>query len=419
VSAASQQEPAASTPAGPVRPAVVAVDSLSKTFSIPHQQATTLKERILHPRASARHKRLEALRDVSFEVEQGEFFGIVGRNGSGKSTLLKCLAGIYEPTEGSVDVRGRLGTFIELGVGFNPELAARDNVLVNATMLGLSRKEAAAAYPRILEFAELEEFKDLKLKNYSSGMHVRLAFSTAIQIETDVLLVDEVLAVGDSAFQQKCYEQFQRLKDEGRTILFVTHDMNAVSRFCDRAMLLERGNVVAIDDPVVIGRRYHELNFNRTDRAEPAEGEERYGDQAEAEIADVWFEQPTGARQEALLSGERADICLEVWTRETLRTPSFNVELRNEAGLPLFVASSQYQDDLPEQLEGGRRYLVRLSFECLLGPGRYGCTPALLRGLGAEDIVDLRPGLASVMVHAVDATGGLVALPHTFAVDGL
>jgi ABC-type polysaccharide/polyol phosphate transport system ATPase subunit len=418
VSAASQQEPAASTPTGPVPSAAVAVASLSKTFSIPHQQATTLKERILHPRASARHKLLEALRDISFEVGQGEFFGIVGRNGSGKSTLLKCLAGIYAPTEGTVDVRGRLGTFIELGVGFNPELAARDNVMVNATMLGLSRKEAAAAYPRILEFAELEEFRDLKLKNYSSGMHVRLAFSTAIQIETDVLLVDEVLAVGDSAFQQKCYEQFQRLKDEGRTILFVTHDMNAVSRFCDRAMLLERGDVVAIDDPVAIGRRYHELNFNRGGRSEPAAGEERYGDQAEAEIADVWFEQPAGARQEALLSGERADICLEIWTRETLRTPSFNVELRNEAGLPLFVASSQYQDDLPEQLEGGRRYMVRLSFTCFLGPGRYACTPSLLRGLGAEDIVDLRPGLASVMVHAVDATGGLVALPHTFAVEG-
>ena len=172
-------------------------------------------------------------------------------------------------------------------------------------------------------------------------MQVRLAFSTAIQIETDVLLVDEVLAVGDSAFQQKCFEQFQRLKDEGRTIVFVTHDMNAVSRFCDRAMLLERGDMVAIDDPVVIGRRYHELNFNRSEKSAPAEGEERYGDQAEAEIADVWFEQPAGARQEALLSGERADICLEIWTRETLRTPSFNVELRNEAGLPLFVASSQ------------------------------------------------------------------------------
>ncbi len=415
MSAASQQEPAASTPAGPMRPAAVAVDALSKTFSIPHTQASTLKERVLHPRASARHKLLEALQDISFNVPQGEFFGIVGRNGSGKSTLLKCLAGIYEPTLGSVDVRGRLGTFIELGVGFNPELAARDNVMVNATMMGLSRKEAAARFPDILAFAELEEFKDLKLKNYSSGMHVRLAFSTAIQIETDVLLVDEVLAVGDSAFQQKCYEQFQRLKDEGRTILFVTHDMSAVARFCDRAMLLERGRMVAIDDPLAIGRRYHELNFNRRD-SRPPEGEERYGDRAEAEIAEVWFEQPAGARQEALLSGAQAHVCMEVWTRETLRTPIFNVELRNESRQPLFVASSQYHADMPDELQAGRRYRVRLSFDCLLGPGRYFCTPAVLRGLAAEDIVDLRPKLTSVMVHAVDATGGLVALPHEFTV---
>jgi ABC-type polysaccharide/polyol phosphate transport system ATPase subunit len=419
VSAASQQEPAASTPAGPVRPAAVAVDALSKTFSIPHQQATTLKERVLHPRASARHKLLQALRDVSFEVPQGEFFGIVGRNGSGKSTLLKCLAGIYAPTSGTVDVQGRLGTFIELGVGFNPELAARDNVMVNATMLGLTRKEAADAFPAILEFAELQEFKDLKLKNYSSGMHVRLAFSTAIQMETDVLLVDEVLAVGDSAFQQKCFEQFQRLKDEGRTILFVTHDMNAVKRFCDRAMLLERGDVVLIDDPVSVGRRYHELNFKRTDSAGPQEGEERYGDQREAEITSVWFEQPAGTRQDALLSGQGADICIEIWTREELRDPTFNVELRNEAHLPLFVASSQYHDDLPEVLEAGRRYVVRLSFQCLLGPGRYSCTPVLLRGAGAADIVDLRPEFGSIMIHAVDATGGLAMLPHEFSVQEL
>jgi ABC-type polysaccharide/polyol phosphate transport system ATPase subunit len=394
----------------------VAVNSLSKTFSIPHQQASTLKERVLHPLRSSSHRELQALTDVTVQVPKGEFFGIVGRNGSGKSTLLKCLAGIYEPTTGSVDVQGRLGTFIELGVGFNPELAARDNIMVNATMMGLTRREAAARYDAILDFAELQEFRDLKLKNYSSGMHVRLAFSTAIQIETDVLLVDEVLAVGDSAFQQKCYEQFQRLKDEGRTILFVTHDMGAVARFCDRAMLLERGRIVAVDDPVAIGRRYHELNFNRADAA-PAAGERRYGDQREAEIVDVWFEQPATERREALLTGAEACVCLEVWAREGMREPTFNVELRNEAGLPLFVASSQYAKDIPAVLEPGGRYVVRIAFDCLLGPSRYSCTPSILRGLGAEDIVDLRSDFASVMVHAVDATGGLVELPHRFTVE--
>jgi ABC-type polysaccharide/polyol phosphate transport system ATPase subunit len=396
---------------------VVSVDALSKTFSIPHQQASTLKERVLHPLRSAQHDELEALREVSFEVGRGEFFGIVGRNGSGKSTLLKILAGIYEPTFGRVAVQGRLGTFIELGVGFNPELAARDNVMVNATMLGLSRKEAAARFPSIMEFAELEEFKDLKLKNYSSGMHVRLAFSTAVQIETDVLLVDEVLAVGDIAFQQKCFEQFQRLKDEGRTILFVTHDMGAVARFCDRAMLLERGRQVEIGDPVEIGRLYHELNFNRPEAAAHT-GERRYGDREEAEIARVWFEQD-GEVQDALLAGDPASVCLEVWTRTELRSATFNVELRNEAGLPLFIASSQYQEDLPQLLQADRRYVIRLAFDCMLGPGRLTCTPSILRGIGAEDIVDLRADVASVMVHAVNATGGLAALPHRFDVEPL
>ena len=233
----------------PAREAAVRVDSGHKTFRIPHQQYHTLKERALHPFRSRTFDELHALDDVSLSVPRGEFFGIVGRNGSGKSTLLKCLAGIYEPTRGTVQVHGRLATFIELGVGFNPELAARDNVIINATMLGLSRREAAARYEAILAFAELEQFADLKLKNYSSGMHVRLAFATAVQVDADVLVVDEVLAVGDAAFQQKCYEQFHRLKAEGRTILFVTHDMSAVERFCDRALLLERGAMRALGDP--------------------------------------------------------------------------------------------------------------------------------------------------------------------------
>ena len=186
----------------------------------------------------------------------GEFFGIVGRNGSGKSTLLKCLAGIYQPDGGTIEIRGRLSPFIELGVGFNPELTARDNVIINAIMLGLyAQAGARSASTSIVAFAELEEFMDLKLKNYSSGMQVRLAFSVAIQVEADIVLIDEVLAVGDAAFQQKCFDEFIRIKEEGRTIVFVTHDMGAVERFCDRAMLMDRGRVVEIGDPADIARR--------------------------------------------------------------------------------------------------------------------------------------------------------------------
>jgi ABC-type polysaccharide/polyol phosphate transport system ATPase subunit len=396
----------------------VTVENVSKTFRVPHQQASTLKERVLHPFRSTTFDRLEALKDISFEVAEGEFFGIVGRNGSGKSTLLKCLAGIYQPTAGQLAVTGRVATFIELGVGFNPELAARDNVLINATMLGLSRKQAAERFDDIIAFAELEQFLELRLKNYSSGMHVRLAFSTAVQLDADVLIVDEVLAVGDAAFQQKCYEEFWRMKDEGKTILFVTHDMGAVARFCDRAMLLERGEMVDLGDPTEIGRAYHELNFNRP-RTLRSEDGRRHGDQREAEVTGVWFEQPVGSRAEALLTGDPVAVCVEVGARMDLPDAIFQVTLRDESHRAVFIAHSQFQEDLDSRLEGGRRYVVKLFFDCHLGPGRYEVTPALLRGESAEEIVDLRDGLASIMVHAVHSTGGVVELPHRFTVEPL
>ena len=256
--------PAVSTESTPVpdpAPPALRADRLSKTFRIPHRQVSTLKERVLHPFQARSFEELHAVDEVSFDVAEGEFFGIVGRNGSGKSTLLKCLAGIYEIDSGDVEVRGRLSPFIELGVGFNPDLTARENVLINAIMLGLTRREARERFDDIVRFAELEQFLDLKLKNYSSGMHVRLAFSVAIQVNADILLVDEVLAVGDAAFQQKCFDEFHRLKAEGRTIVFVTHDMGAVERFCDRAMLLDRGAVTEIGAPRRIARAYNELNF--------------------------------------------------------------------------------------------------------------------------------------------------------------
>src|SRR5580698_5853355 len=270
---AATPAPSPSTPAPAARggPAAVSIEGVSKTFRLPHQQYSTLKERALHPFRSTTYDELRAVDDVSVEIAQGEFFGIVGRNGSGKSTLLKCLAGIYHTDEGELRVRGRLSPFIELGVGFNPDLTARDNVMINAIMLGLTRRQARERFDDIIAFAELEEFLDMKLKNYSSGMHVRLAFSVAIQVDAEVLLIDEVLAVGDARFQQKCFDQFQRLKREGRTILFVTHDMGAVERFCDRAVLLDKGKMLGLGEPAVIARRYNELNFGATIHAPSSE----------------------------------------------------------------------------------------------------------------------------------------------------
>jgi ABC-type polysaccharide/polyol phosphate transport system ATPase subunit len=243
---------------------VITATEVSKSFRLPHQRYSTLKERALHPFRTRTSDELRALDRVSLTVRRGEFFGIVGRNGSGKSTLLKCLAGIYDADSGTIEIEGKLSPFIELGVGFNPDLTARDNVLINAILLGLSRRDARRRFDEIIAFAELDEFIDLKLKNYSSGMHVRLAFSVATQVDADVLLVDEVLAVGDAAFQQKCFAQFQSLKAAGRTIVLVTHDMRAVERFCDRAMLIERGQVLDIGDPHEIALAYNEINFGRS-----------------------------------------------------------------------------------------------------------------------------------------------------------
>ncbi len=239
----------------------VSVDGVSKAFRLPQEQVHTLKERVVHPLRRRSFDRLHALRDVSLEVRTGEFFGIVGRNGSGKSTLMKCLAGIYSADAGEMWLRGRMAPFIELGVGFNPDLTAHDNVLINAVMLGLTPDQARERYDAVLDFAELREFQDLKLKNYSSGMQVRLAFAVMVHVDADLLLIDEVLAVGDAAFQQKCYDVLTDLRRAGRTILLVTHDMDQVQRFCDRAMLLERGEVVAIGGAREVARRYTELNF--------------------------------------------------------------------------------------------------------------------------------------------------------------
>src|SRR5918911_434139 len=235
---------------------------------MPSERVHTLKERALHPLRRRGGSDIIALRDVSFSVKPGEFFGIVGRNGSGKSTLLKCLAGIYATDAGRIYVNGRLSTFIELGVGFNPDLPARDNVMINATMLGLSPREARRRFDAVIDFAELHDFIDLKLKNYSSGMMVRLAFSVMIQVDAEILLIDEVLAVGDASFQQKCFEEFERIKRSNSTVLLVTHDMGAVERFCDRAMLLEHGRRVELGEPERVGMRYMQLNFDPDARAE-------------------------------------------------------------------------------------------------------------------------------------------------------
>lgn len=240
-------------------PAVV-VKELFKSFKLPHEQHSGIKQYILNVFNTDRgFETQKVLKDISFEINKGEFFGIVGRNGSGKSTLLKLLANIYAPDKGLIQVNGSLIPFIELGVGFNPELTGRENVFLNGALLGFDHKQMEGMYDEIVAFAELGKFMDQKLKNYSSGMQVRLAFSIAIKAQSDILLLDEVLAVGDEAFQRKCYAYFEDLKRNNKTVILVTHDMGAVERFCDRAMLIEAGKIVEFGDPKIVAHAYTRL----------------------------------------------------------------------------------------------------------------------------------------------------------------
>jgi ABC-type polysaccharide/polyol phosphate transport system ATPase subunit len=238
----------------------IEVRDISKKFVIPHERIDTLKGAFVN---IFKHKTFEsfyALNRISFEIRRGEFFGILGRNGSGKSTLLKILAKVYEPDQGQVTVSGPVSPFLELGIGFNPELSGRDNVYLNATILGLSQKDISQKFDSIVSFAEMERFIDQKVKNYSSGMQVRLAFSVAVHAKREILLMDEVLAVGDAGFQKKCINEFEKFKQQGKTIILVTHDTEIVKKYCDRAMLLQNGKVEAIGKVNDVALAYERSN---------------------------------------------------------------------------------------------------------------------------------------------------------------
>ena len=238
---------------------IIIVDHLSKSFKLPTERSWGLKQAIFNRLKGIKgYTKHEVLKDISFTVKKGEFLGIVGRNGSGKSTLLKILAQIYTPDSGSIIVHGSLVPFIELGVGFNPELTGRENVYMNGAMLGFSNEEMDQMFDDIVQFAELAPFMDQKLKNYSSGMQVRLAFSIAIRARGDILILDEILAVGDAAFQEKCNQYFASL-DKSQTVILVTHSMENVREFCDRAILIDQGKIIEEGDPEVVADAYLKL----------------------------------------------------------------------------------------------------------------------------------------------------------------
>ena len=393
------------------------MDGVDKTFRLPREQVSTLKERVLHPTRRQRFDKLRALRQVSFEVRTGEVFGIVGRNGSGKSTLMKCLAGIYQADAGEMWLRGRMAPFIELGVGFNPDLTAHDNVLINAVMLGLTPEQARDRYASIMEFAELHEFAELKLKNYSSGMQVRLAFGVMVHVDADLLLIDEVLAVGDAAFQQKCYDVLHRARDEGSTILLVTHDMDQVQRFCDRALLLERGEVVAVGDSADVARRYTAVNF-ATDEDGVGHPDLPIGEGDDgAHIAAVWIQDAAGRRGVGLVQGAPCALCMRVRFLRPVSDPVFHLSLTDAQHRCVLALTSEWEEGAAGDFAAGDVATAGASFDNWLAPGRYELTAQVLYPGSGRRVMARADNAASAVVTGSRAGGGLVDIPHAFFLE--
>jgi ABC-2 type transport system ATP-binding protein len=381
-------------------PLAIHVERLHKTFRIPKQRIHTLKERALHPFRMNKFNAFHVLRGIDFQVAEGEFFGIVGRNGSGKSTLLKCLAGIYRIDQGDIYVAGRLSPFIELGVGFNPDLTARDNVIVNAVMMGLTQKQARDRLDEIIAFAELEGFVDQKLKNYSSGMQVRLAFSVMVQSDPDVMLIDEVLAVGDASFQQKCIDVFYRLRGEGKTIVLVTHDMGMVERFCHSAIMIQDGLITHRGDPAEIGRAYLSENFRTysTDVHEPTDADE-------ARLAKAWITNEQGDRVDSVPYGERFRMHVVVEALKRIAAPGLSMWLTNEDGVRVFTVGAREDGDSLSDLEAGEQVEFSVETYNVMTAGRYFLGCGLSRGTAGLEVLLFQNRAADVVSYGQNVHG--------------
>lgn len=317
----------------------IKVDNLSKVFVIPHEKDITLKATVLNFLKKKDYSEFQALKNISFEVKKGEFFGIIGRNGSGKSTLLKILAGIYQPgSKSQVVVNGRLSPFLELGVGFNFELTGRENIYLGGSILGLSRKEVSDKFDKIVRFAELEEFIDTKMKNFSSGMQVRLAFALAINAHAEILLMDEVLAVGDSNFQSKCLEEFNRYREQGKTVVLVTHDVSVVSRYCERALLLRNGEILKIGKSEDVVNEY--VKENMSDEEKRILEEEENGatdDEAQVskaiQISKVEFLDDNGAVKNVFQTGDDIVVRAHYHASKEVEKPVFGLAIYTQDGI--------------------------------------------------------------------------------------
>ncbi|OPY20179.1 MAG: putative ABC transporter ATP-binding protein [Methanomethylovorans sp. PtaU1.Bin093] len=370
---------------------VIEVEKLEKSFRIPHEKRTTLFEALTGVFKPESYEVFDALKDISFDVEEGEFFGIIGENGSGKSTLLKIIAGILYPSSGEVHIRKKVTPFLELGVGFQPDMTAVENIKTYGTIMGMSKHDIRSRTDDILEFAGLERFKDTKLKNFSSGMQVRLAFSTAIQTDPEILLMDEVLAVGDMDFQQKCLDVLNNYRKEGVTIVFVSHDLGSVRRFCDRTLLLHKGEQVALGNTAEVIDKYvygeqeknvSEATHNAVDSDPAILAEDqtylnnsRWGDQ-KVEILNVEFYDKFGNLSNRFNSFDVMTIRILYNAHEKVLDPIFGIALYSEKGENLFGTNTELRDITIDHIEGKGHIDLKIDSISMLS-GRFLLTVAI------------------------------------------
>lgn len=382
----------------------IRINDIHKEFILPQNKNTSLKQAAVNIVKRNNKVTQKVLDGVSFDIHKGDFFGVVGRNGSGKSTLLKLIAGVYSPTAGSIEVNGGLTPFIELGVGFNLELSGRDNVYLNGALLGFTRNQMDDMYDEIVEFAELGPFMGQKLKNYSSGMQVRLAFSIAIMAKNDILIFDEVLAVGDEAFQRKCLDVFERYKAEGQTVVLVTHDMKTVKEYCNRAALISNGKLVKVGDPIQVADEYSELNI-----ANPVE--KKSVDNVKVTISAV-----DGKSKSAYAVNEKMRIGVD-WSKSEISADTVMVDLYRLSGEHITTFKSVNQKIIPVSDIGERRK-VSLEIEPLIAPGKYKVDISFLRSSDDERLAAIYDAgefmLKDDFSQAGVAWSGLMPLSHNW-----
>ena len=384
--------------------AIVEISELTKSFKIPLEASSGVKQQLINILKGRKGYRVfTPLKDISFTINEGDFFGIVGRNGSGKSTLLKTIAGIYTPNSGNVKVHGSLVPFIELGVGFNPELTGRENIFLNGALLGFSHEEMESMYSAIVEFAELEDFMEERLKNYSSGMQVRLAFSIAIRAHADILLLDEVLAVGDEAFQKKCYSYFDKLKREKRTVILVTHDMAAVERFCTKAVFIEDGHVKMIGKPYRIAAAYSRSNSQNYDQTTGLNSDN------EGAVPFKIVLRGTDGKEKTMYDFEETMTVDLSWQQKGVK--HVGVAIFRENGEYVYGPNT-YQEKTSAIKDQSARYTVKLN----LNEGRYFIKAGLM---GANDtkviaFIEEGPFFSVQRDYGHGRWGGVTKLDHTW-----